>query len=406
MFNLYTLYIDPGTGSILFSVIAGAAASLYFLLRAFIQKIKFILSGGRVSAKNKVSCKYVIYNEGKQYWNVFKDIVEQFEINKIELCYLTSAHDDPIFNCNYSYIKPEYIGEGNKAFAYLNILSADVVLMTTPGLDVFQLKRSKSVKHYSHILHSPSDATIYRLFGIDYFDSVLLNGDYQAFDIRILEKQRGLHSKQLVTVGCPYLDSFFNKSRQITEEENNQFTVLVSPSWGASSLLTLYGEDLLDPLAESGWRIIIRPHPQSKKSEAAVLKRLQDKYFNNYNIIWDFESDNIYSLKKSNIMISDFSGIIFDFMFLFDRPVIYSNKEIDPRPYDFCDLDHEIWRNKTIRDTCIELNKEDFSKITDVIKNASKSETLALARKNAKETAWQYQGEAGIRAFEFLKNIS
>jgi len=405
MFYLYNLYIDPGTGSLLFSVLITGAAALYFIFRNFFIKIKTLLSGGRIK-KNKTKLKYVIYNEGKQYWNVFKPVLEQFEQNQTELTYLTSSSDDPVFNTSFNYIKAEYIGEGSKAFAYLNFLTAEVVLMTTPGLDVFHLKRSKAVTHYSHVLHSPSDATIYRLFGIDYFDSVLLTGEYYADDVRYLEKLRGLHEKQLVTVGCTYLDEYLNKMNTIKAEENHPFTVLVSPSWGASSLLSLYGEKLLDPLAESGWRIIIRPHPQSKTSEVSVLERLQTRYENNHNIIWDHNSENIYSLKKSDVMISDFSGIIFDYMFLLDKPVLYSNREIDLRPYDFNDLDHETWRNRTIRETCIELCEEDFKTITETINNAMESKSLAMARNKAKETSWQYQGEAGKRIYNFLTNIN
>ncbi|MDR0321272.1 MAG: CDP-glycerol glycerophosphotransferase family protein [Treponema sp.] len=404
MFNLYPLYIDPGTGSVLFSVLVGAAATLYFLVRALILKLKIFFSGGKISSSANYNWKYVIYCEAKQYWNVFKPVVEEFEQNKTELRYLTSAEDDPVFENSWEYIKPEYIGEGNKAFAHLNFISAEIILMTTPGLQVYQLKRSKTVNHYSHILHAPSDATAYRLFGLDYFDSVLLTGDYQADDIRILEKQRGLPEKQLVTVGCSYLDVYAEKIKQIPAEEEHPFTVLVSPSWGQSALLARYGEKLLDPLRDSEWRIIIRPHPQSKKSESAMLERLQKRYEDDKNIQWDTERENIHSLCKADIMISDFSGIIFDYMFLRNKPVLYVNSDFDPSPYDADDLDHELWQFKIIKETGIELKEEDFPKITNVIKNAGDSAALAAGRENARKTAWQYQSEAGKRIYSFMTN--
>jgi len=277
--------------------------------------------------------------------------------------------------------------------------------MTTPGLDVYQLKRSKMVKHYAHILHAPSDATMYRLFGIDYFDSVLLTGDYQAEDIRTLEHQRDIPEKKLITVGCTYLDVYAEKIKNLPAEENHPFTVLVSPSWGPSALLTRYGEKLLDPLAASGWRIIIRPHPQSKKSEAGTLERLHTRYKDSSNIEWDYERENIFSLNKADIMISDFSGIIFDYMFLRDKPVLYVNQDFDLRPYDADDLDHELWQFKTIKEAGIELKEEHFTNIIEIIKNAGDNETLKFARKKANETAWHYPGEAGKRAFNFMREI-
>jgi len=403
--NLHLLYIDPGTGSALFSILIGAAATIYFLGRALIIKLKVFFSGGKASNAASLEHPFVIYNEGKQYWNVFKPVIDEFENQKTPLLYLTSSQDDPVFSSSFSFVKAEFIGESNRAFARLNMLRAGICLMTTPGLDVYQLKRSKMVKHYSHILHAPSDATMYRLFGIDYFDSVLLTGDYQAEDIRALERQRNIPEKKLVTVGCSYLDMYAEKMKNLPTEENHPFTVLVSPSWGTSALLTRYGEKLLDPLVSSLWRIIIRPHPQSKKSESAMLERLQTRYKDSNNIVWDYESDNIHSLCKADIMISDFSGIIFDYMFLRDKPVLYVNQNFDLRPYDADDLDHELWQFKTIKEAGIELKEDHFPRIIEIIKNAGDNETLKSARKKARETAWRYPDEAGKRIFNFMKEI-
>ena len=398
--NFYLLYIDPGTGSALFSILIGAAATLYFVGRALIIKLKVIFSGGKTAVIT--AHPYVIYSEGKQYWNVFKPVLDDFEKRETEILYLTSSGDDPVFDQSWKFVKAEFIGEGNRAFARLNMLHAKICLMTTPGLNVYQLKRSKMTAHYSHVLHMASDATTYRLFGLDYFDSVLLTGDYQANDIRILEKQRGLPEKKLITAGCSYLDVYNEKIKNIPKEENHPFTVIVSPSWGTSALLSRYGEKLLDPLRDSKWRIIIRPHPQSKKSEAELLARLEIRYNDCSNIEWDYERENIYSLSKADIMISDFSGIIFDYMFLRDKPVLYVNKGFDLRPYDADDLEHELWQFKIIKEAGIELKEDDFSRIAEIIKNAADSETLALARKNARETAWQHQGEAGKRIADFM----
>jgi hypothetical protein len=403
---MYPLYIDPGTGSMLFSILIGAAATFYFLARALIIKAKVAFSGGRVKADTDLAYPYVIYSEGKQYWNVFKPVLDEFERRGKKILFFTSSEDDPVFETKYDSVKAEYIGEGNRAFARLNMLHAGFCLMTTPGLDVYQLKRSKMVGHYSHVLHAPSDATMYRLFGIDYFDSILLTGDYQARDIRILEKQRNLPEKKLVTVGCTYLDVYAGRIRQIPREEGRQFTILVSPSWGASALLARYGDKLLSPLVKTGWHIIVRPHPQSRKSEAPLLDNLYKQYKNYENLEWDFERENIYSLSRADIMISDFSGIIYDYVFLRDKPVIYVKQGIDLRPYDADDLGEnqleELWQFKTLKKIGIELREDYFDHIGDVIKNAADSAELRQARQESRAEAWQYPGEAGKRIADFM----
>ena len=141
--NLFLpLYIDPGTGSMLFSILIGAAATLFFLGKAAILKLKLLFSAKKngVATTDTNYKKYVVYNEGMQYWNVFKPVCDEFEKRQIELTYYTSAEKDPCFEQNYKYVKPEFIGEGNMAFVRLNMLSAGIVLMTTPGLQVYQLK--------------------------------------------------------------------------------------------------------------------------------------------------------------------------------------------------------------------------------------------------------------------------
>jgi len=403
--NILPLYIDPGTGSMLFSVLIGAAATLFFLGKAAAIKIKLILSGKKDGGAQLDSSykPYVVYNEGNQYWNTFKPVCDDFEKRKITLTYYTSSKTDPVFEQNYEFVKPEFIGEGNAAFAKLNMLSAGFVLMTTPGLQVYQLKRSKRVAHYSHVLHMPNDATTYRLFGLDFFDSVLLTGNYQKTDIQFLEEQRGIPQKDLVTVGCSYLDVYKENIAAIPAEENHPFTVLVSPSWGDVGILKKYGEKLLDPLSKTGWRIIVRPHPQSKKSEADMLDRLTAKYKDCPNIVWDYERQNIFSLKKADIMISDFSGIIFDYTFLCDKPVMYVNAGMDLRPYDAYDLgDKELWQYSVHRTFGTELKEEQFANIKEVIQSMSDSKKLEKARHEAKATAWMHEGEAGKRIADYM----
>lgn len=414
---LLPLYIDPGTGSMLFSVLLGLSATLYFVGKTAFIKLKFLIGGKKNTMQaTSVNAGIVLFCEGAQYINVFLPILQTCENRKIPITYYTGAEQDPALHASYKYIKSEYIGQGNTAIARLNFLQADICLMTTPGLDVYQLKRSKGVKHYSHILHAPSDATMYRLFGLDYFDSVLLTGDYQKKDIRVLEHLRHIPEKELVTVGCPYLDVLQQKIEALkqhkavaheTKNKAQNLTVLVSPSWGKSALLSRYGEKLLDPLVKTGFRIIVRPHPQSKKSEAALLEGLEKRYKDAANIEWNYESDNINALSRADIMISDFSGIIFDYAFLREKPFLYINEDIDIRPYDAGDLAEteppiEAWQFSVLPTIGKKLSEADFTDIGTVISDCINNADYKAGQKKAKETAWMYRGQSGERIADFL----
>jgi len=81
------------------------------------------------------------------------------------------------------------------------------------------------------------------------------------------------------------------------------------------------------------------------------------------------------------------------------------SQDFDLRPYDADDLDHELWQSKTVKEAGIELREEDFSRISEIIKNAGDSKSLKTARKKARETAWHYPGEAGKHVFEFMTAV-
>jgi hypothetical protein len=397
---LFPLYIDPGTGGALFSIAIGIVTALFFLIRTFILKLKtFIFRQKKINQSRQ---KLVIYAEDKRYWAFFESILDEFEKRRIEVLYLTQSTDDPVFVANYNYIKGKYIGNRNMAFAYLNFLSADVVLSTTPDLDVLQWKRSKFVKHYCHIIHAAGGSMLYRLFALDYYDSILLSGENEIKEIRYLESIRKLPEKKLIVVGNSYFDRFIDKKFTLP----SLFTVLVSPSWGPSALLRSYGAKLLDPLAKSGWHIIIRPHPQSVTREKLILEKLYERYENNPNVEWDYNHENIHSLSKSNVMISDFSGIIYDYVFLFDRPVLINLHGMDLRPLDAHCLKKEPSYIQTLRKIGIELNGTNLNSIKDTISGLLQNTELQYNRQEVKKQMWQYQGESGKRIVDYLVEIA
>jgi CDP-glycerol glycerophosphotransferase (TagB/SpsB family) len=59
-------------------------------------------------------------------------------------------------------------------------------------------------------------------------------------------------------------------------------------------------------------------------------------------------------------MISDFSGVIFDYSLVFDRPVIYADTSFDKSPYDAAWLDEPLWTFRILPSLGIPLKKEDF----------------------------------------------
>ena len=71
-----------------------------------------------------------------------------------------------------------------------------------------------------------------------------------------------------------------------------------------------YGKKIIDVLLQTGYHIIVRPHPQSFTSEKDLMEGLMKEYPDSEQLEWNRDADNFEVLKRSDILISDFSGVI------------------------------------------------------------------------------------------------
>ncbi len=394
-------YIDPGTGSMLFTILLSVIGAAIYSLRLFFMKLR---SGAflKNNKENKNVIPFAIYSDDKRYWNIFEPICREMDRLGKDVVYLTGSEDDPVFSCGYAHIQPRYIGKGNAGFAQLNYLEATVLLSTTPSLDVYQWKRSKGVKHYAHIMHSAGEITMYRMFGIDYYDSVLISGDYQERDIRDLETLRNLPAKDVVKVGQPFMDEM---KKRLAEDEPlpaHQRTVLLAPSWGNSAIFAVYGGEIIDLLLETGYHIIIRPHPQSFASEKELLEGLMEKYPDSDRLEWNRDRDNYQVLRESDILISDFSGVIYEFALIYDKPVIYTAANPDLSLYDAWWLNRPLWKATALPRIGCELTKDNIGQIKEIIDTCIEDPQYAQGRREVKAETWCHEGEGTQRTVEFL----
>ena len=387
------LYIDPGTGSMLFTILLGLFSVMYFALQKLRIKVKTFVKGGRQKADIDYM-PFVIFSDSKRYWNLFKPICDEFEKREKDLVYWTTSKDDPALSTEYDHVKTEYIGEINQAVTRLNFMKAGVCISTTPGVGVYQWKRSPNTKWYVHVWHGAGDATGYRMFGLDHFDAVLLSGDYQVEQLRKLEEIRNQAPKELLVTGITYMDELLKKKQETPIKDHSVTTVLLAPSWGKSSILYKYGQTIIDSLISTGYKIIIRPHPQSMISDKIIVEPLITKYPNSEMLEWNFDNDNFNVLNQADIMISDFSSVIWDYTLVFDRPLIYADTEFDKSPYDAYWLDEEMWVFKTLPTVGYPLNKESLPQMKEIIDKAISSEDLSRGREAARKMAWQHIGHS------------
>lgn len=401
---MFNLYIDPGTGSMLFAVIIGIASTLFFLVQRFWIKLKFIFSSGRVK-EDADKKSLVIFGEDGRYWNIFHSVCDELENRGVECEYYTMDKNDPSLSCDYKHIHPSFIGEGNKAFAKLNMLKANVLFTTTPGLDVYQWKRSRNVDKYLHIYHAVDEGAGYRMFGMDFFDSILMASQFQVDTVRRLEKLRKEAPKEIQIVGSPYLDDLDRKAKNFVADKKNSEdkVVLLAPSWGESSILSKFGDEMIDALVKTGYHIIVRPHPQSKIVEKEVLDPLLERYPESDQIEWDNNIDGFPSLSRADIMISDFSSVVFDFALIFNKPVIFADTDFDKSPYDAAWFDEDLWRLRVLDQMGVSLKQEDFPCMKELIKELTENDRFGEGREKLREQLWAKRGESAKSIADYLE---
>lgn len=445
-------YLDPGTGSLLLSSFIALIASFIFLSKSIFYKAAQILIGGGAESllRKRDHHTLVFYSEGKQYHNVFAPILSYLDRFHYPYTYLTSSQEDCDLyqqsqNPNATFT---YIGASNSgsAIARLNSLRADLVVMTTPQLDVLQIKRSKSVKHYCHIIHSLPHIDIYEIFALDYFDSVLTNSPIHTEFIHQVESKRHLKTKQVIITGCTYLDvlatklqnyrhsqekfAFFPQHKATQSPSQNEDssqsplestaqssslestqakqikTILIAPSWGREALLSKYGFAIIEPFINSTFQLIIRPHPQSYLSESALLQELQERTKHCSNIVWDTHTDNIYALDSADVMIGDFSGVLFDFVCLFEKPVLTPEFHFCTIGYDLEDIYDTPWVQGALPRIGKQFSPEQIPNLPTIIESMlSDKDSMQESLQAVKQELWHFQGVGGEQSARALLEI-
>jgi YidC/Oxa1 family membrane protein insertase len=202
--------------------------------------------------------------------------------------------------------------------------------MTTPDLEKFHLKRSRvhptRYIYYFHSLISSHHA--YREEAFDFFDIILCPGPHHTEEIRMREEKAQLSRKYLVQFGYPLIDEL----KAVKKEPKN---ILIAPSWNSFLSESLHLTRLLSAL-NGCEKIKLRLHPKTNKDEKQKIEAWLKK--NSLDIL---SSEEIYDdLSSAKLLISDWSGISFEYGLAYSRPVLFID-EGDKRMEQFESINRE-----------------------------------------------------------------
>mgnify|MGYP006988916189 CR=1 FL=1 len=101
-------------------------------------------------------------------------------------------------------------------------------------------------------------------------------------------------------------------------------------------------------------------------------------------------------------MISDFSGVLFDYSLVFDKPVIYTGAVMDKAPYDCAWIDEELWSFKILPRLGMELAEDKIDHIKDVIDECIENPSYAEGRDIARRETWVNIGKGAEKTVDYL----
>lgn len=279
----------------------------------------------KLFSRPKSDRRIIFYSEGKAYWPHLEPVLKAFlERSALKVCYVSSAADDPGLSLNHALLTHFRLDEGWVRNHFFEHIDTDILVMTMPDLHQYQVKRSKFPVHYVYIHHSlVSHHMVYRPGAFDHFDTIFCSGPHHIKEIEVMRKHAGLQPIQLVKHGYGRLDTILADATNSCSTRHDPAHLLIAPSWGPHGLIETRGKMLIQSLLDTGYTVTLRPHPQTQKFSADIIKHIQDTWNDEPRFALDLETEGQQSLLHSDLMITDWSGAAFDYAFGMEKPVLF-----------------------------------------------------------------------------------
>ena len=259
----------------------------------------------------------VFYAESRHYYQYFGRLIKDLLANNVNVCYITSQAADPLLTTAPPGMQVIYV-KWMLGFLFSRI-RADVMIMTMPGLGNYLFKRSAGVGNYVYIFHAAvSTHQQYRKEAFFKYDAIFCTGDYQQKEIRRAEELYKQKQKEIIRYGYPLLDEL----KKVTDN-NAKPVIWVAPSWFEGCIFDSCIEELLDQLSKLPYGVVLRFHPEYKKRKKKNFWRIRKMMETYPNMKMDDEPDVMKRMAGVDMLITDRSGIAFEFALGAGQPVLF-----------------------------------------------------------------------------------
>ena len=278
------------------------------------------------------------YSETANDWQHLSGIInELIKKTDFKILYICSDQNDYGLNFKANNFKSYLVNNKYLLTWLFKNIKSKVMLMTLPDLNQYYLKRSRHLVHYIYVPHSLSSLhSIYRKGAFDYFDTLFCVGPHHIKEARKIEQIYNLKKKILIEFGYSKIDDLINGYKYFKKEKKNQINFLIAPTWGENSIID-NGKviKVMDHIKSLGHNMILRPHPITIRNSNDAVSKIIYRYKDYSNFIYQPSTDNNQTLFESDILISDWSGVAFEFAFGLKKPVLFIDTDRKIKNVDY-----------------------------------------------------------------------
>ncbi|KGJ90885.1 hypothetical protein [Colwellia psychrerythraea] len=397
-------YLDPGSGSAIISVIIATIGSLWYFLKSLLYRVsgKNIEHASLVSQDNSL----LIFSEGKAYWGTFGPLVAELIKEKIPFRYRTLDLHDPALTIESKYMQSKRLSLNPIHLAEFSKINAPVMIATSPniGTQGYPIMKPAGVANLMHVFHHIGDISIYKRNSLDHYDSVILAGDFQKKSIRVLENLRNLKKKRLITLGLLYLDELYQNRLLVSANDREKETILIGSSWGPKGCLQTYGTAFITALVAAGFKVIIRPHPQSAITEPEFIEKCKRATISTL-VTWDESVSPTRAMSEAKLLISDTSSLRFDYAFLYEKPIItLAIPKANLAEFEAVDLDY-CWHESAAAEIGVTVDSDSLHNIVDIVNRVIKTHASAELQSFKRETIVNF-GNCAPKVVSYIKKLN
>ena len=275
----------------------------------------------------------VFYSEKSGSYKYFQDVIEYLlDHSNLTIHYVTSDPEDQVFEIakERPKLKPYYIGE-NRLITLFMKMDADIVVMTVPDLDNFYLKRSYVRKdvEYIHMCHGVGSMNLLlRKQALDHYDTVFCVGKHQVEELRRREELYHLAERRAVLCGYGLLDRTMAAYASQKAPEHEKPQILIAPSWQKDNVMDSCIDPMLRSLLRGKYCVILRPHPEYCKRYPQRIADFRERWraqLDTGELILQTDFSSNETVFQSDLMITDWSTICYEFSFATKRPTLFVN---------------------------------------------------------------------------------